>query len=145
MKAADALSSRRAVAIGRLAMVTGGSPVEWGRPAGPASAGTGRRQVVDRPLRSGCLGGDPLAGPDERATERAAQTACVGMECLESVRVDLLQELYLGVHRVHLAVVGGAWTVRLGGRPRPAPGARVVIRRPPGPRSRRPRRGSGRC
>src|SRR5674476_876963 len=69
MKAADALSSRRAVAIGRLAMVTGGSPVEWGRPAGPASAGTGRRQVVDRPLRSGCLGGDPLAGPDERATE----------------------------------------------------------------------------
>src|SRR5450759_2696497 len=73
MKAADALSSRRAVAIGRLAMVTGGSPVEWGRPAGPASAGTGRRQVVDRPLRSGCLGGDPLAAPDERATERAAQ------------------------------------------------------------------------
>src|SRR5450759_5166003 len=69
MKAADALSSRRAVAIGRLAMVTGGSPVEWGRPAGPASAGTGRRQVVDRPLRSGRLGGDPLAGPDERATD----------------------------------------------------------------------------
>src|SRR5450759_21397 len=111
MKAADALSSRRAVAIGRLAMVTGGSPVEWGRPAGPASAGTGRRQVVDRPLRSGCLGGDPLAGPDERATERAAQAPRVGpqrprqaslarlsVEPHETVSVDRLQELDLGIH-----------------------------------------------
>src|SRR5450759_857517 len=121
MNAADALSSRAAVAIGRLAMVAGGSPMEWGRPAGPASAGAGRRKVVDRPLRRGRLGGDPLAGPDERAAERAAKAPPLGarrthqaspvrfgVEPCKTVGVDRLQDLDLRVHRVQLPVfVGG--------------------------------------
>src|SRR5665647_2155420 len=106
MNAADALSSRAAVAIGRPAMVIGCSPVEWGRPAVPASSRAGRRQGIDRPLRRGRLGGDPLTGPDEQAAERAAESPPVGprrprqafpvrfgVETSEAVLVDREHEL----------------------------------------------------